>query len=187
VIAGPQGRGNSDLGRPAIDWEAAFAFYASLSPERRSYAAVAAQFGVSTRTVETHGRRDRWRERGRRIDHEATVAAERQIGETRSEQIAEALELIKASLTAYREQLGGGSVRVRPADLPRLVKMLNDLSVENTEVVDTPASAHSVESPPSMGHMRAVIAALHEAIGEPERTDQNDHHDHDDQDDHAAR
>src|SRR5690242_17451582 len=120
----PQGRGGSDLGRPAIDWEAAFAFYASLSPQSRSYSAVAMQFGISTRTVETHGRRDRWRERSARIDQKATVAAERRIAESRSDQVVEVLELVRASLNVYGEQLGDGSVRVRTADLPRLAKML---------------------------------------------------------------
>ena len=47
----------SDRGRPAIDWEAAFVYYASPArPGARSYQAVADQFGVSVRTVERHGR-----------------------------------------------------------------------------------------------------------------------------------
>lgn len=40
----------SDRGRPACDWEQAFVYWAALPPERRSYAAVAAEFGVSART-----------------------------------------------------------------------------------------------------------------------------------------
>lgn len=50
-------RPGSERGRPAIDWLAAFVFFASLPAESRSYAAVADRFGVSRRTVETHGQR----------------------------------------------------------------------------------------------------------------------------------
>jgi hypothetical protein len=185
-MARPEGgRGGSDLGRAAIDWEAAFAVYASLPPERRSYGAVAARFGISTRTVETHGLRDRWRERSRRIDREATVVAERRIGKARAEQIAEVLGLIEASLNAYREQLRDGEVRVRPADLSPLVKLLNELSGEEPGPAEAETAAGPAESLPSVEHMAAVIAALHEAIGDPERGVADHHHDHDD--DEGAR
>jgi hypothetical protein len=167
----------SDLGRAAIDWDAAFAFYAGLPPVERSYRAVATHFGVSTRTVETHGRRDRWRERSRRIDREARVVAERRIGKTRAEQIANVLELIGASLNGYREQLQDGEVPFRPADLPRLVKLLNDLSIEETGPAEAPTTAGPAESLPSVEHMAGVIAALHEAIGEPLQGGAD--HDHD--------
>jgi hypothetical protein len=63
----------SDRGRAALDWNQAFLFYAGLPPEQRSYAAVAAEFGVSARTVERHGRKERWRERAHELDREATA------------------------------------------------------------------------------------------------------------------
>ena len=61
------GRGGSDLGRPAIDWEQAFAFYASLPAERRSYQAVADKFGVSVRTVPL-GSLPRYEGKGKRFE-----------------------------------------------------------------------------------------------------------------------
>ena len=35
-MATPERKPGSDLGRPAIDWNSAFAFYASLPPDRRT-------------------------------------------------------------------------------------------------------------------------------------------------------
>ena len=60
MAANPKRRPGSDLGRATVDWEAAFAFYAALADECRCYQAVADEFDVSLRTVENHGRADRW-------------------------------------------------------------------------------------------------------------------------------
>src|SRR5438093_1484894 len=108
---------SSDRGRALIDWAAAFSFYASLPPESRSYAAVAAEFGVSLRTVEAHGRRDGWRERVRAIEAEASREADRQLGRARAEQLADFRRLIEASCVAYARQLASGQVRVTASDL----------------------------------------------------------------------
>src|SRR5437764_1048112 len=102
----------SDRGRPAIDWEVAFGFYASLSSAERSYRLVAERFGVSVRTVEKHGRGERWRERLRGIQAEAAAEAERRLGRAWGEQIAQFEKLIEASLITYAQQLRSGGVRI---------------------------------------------------------------------------
>jgi hypothetical protein len=89
------------------------------------------------------------------------------------------LELIEASLNAYREQLRDGEVRVRPADFSRLVKLLNELSIAETGPAEAESSACPAQSLPSVEHMAAVIAALHEAIGDPEPGVADHDHDHD--------
>src|SRR6266851_4987616 len=156
-------RGNAKQGaRAAIDWEAAFAFFASLSPERRSYAAVAAEFGVSVRTVERHGRSEQWQQRLRLIKAQAAAETNSMLGSARAEQIGKLVKLIDASLVAYAERLRRGYVRIGPADLDRLYKLWQQLQHElaqppEPEVDEQPASpARSPE------HTAAVIEALRE-------------------------
>lgn len=126
----------SDRGRPATDWEAAFNFYASLPPDARSYQAVATEFGVGRRTVETHGRRERWRERVREIEATAARLADEQVGRARAEQLADFRKLIEASCVAYARQLGSGQVRVTASDLVGLIKVSLQLYGEPTERVE---------------------------------------------------
>src|SRR5712691_6354934 len=108
------GRGGSDLGRPAIDWEQAFTFYASLPAERRSYQAVADQFGVSVRTVEKHGRQDKWKQRLRGINAQVAAETNNSLSQSRAEQIGKLVKLIDATLIAYADKLRRGDLRMSP-------------------------------------------------------------------------
>ena len=130
----------SDRGRAAIDWEAAFGFYASLPAESRAYAAVASRFGISRRTVETQGRRHRWRERVREIEAAAARQAAEQLGRARADQLADFHRLIEATCVTYARQLASGQVRVRASDLSALIKaslLLNGEPTERIEAVTT--------------------------------------------------
>src|SRR5438105_6970733 len=102
--------------RAAIDWEAAFAFYAALSPAERSYRAVADEFKVSSRTVETHGRNEQWKARLRSIKEEARSRTAEALTEARVEEIDKLRRLIDASHVVYAEALRNG-MRMSPADL----------------------------------------------------------------------
>lgn len=171
----------SDLGRAAIDWDRAFAVYAALSPEQRSYQAIADRYGISLRTVETHGRRERWRERAEQIDREAAAEAERRIGRARADQLADVQRLIEASFIAYAQQLRNGDVRLTASDLPRLVKLLTDLWTDPAEtygpVIATPIfELHAAPAQPSLEHMTEVLAALQETISPVEGPDADDDH-----------
>lgn len=126
----------SDRGRPAIDWEAAFVFFASVPAESRSYAAVADRFGVSRRTVETHGRRGAWRERVGEIEDDAARQADQQLGRARAEQLADFHRLIEASCVAYARQLASGQVRITATDLVGLIKISLQLHGEPTSRVE---------------------------------------------------
>jgi transposase len=167
-VASVARRPGSDLGRPIVDWEAAFAHYAALPPETRSYKAVSAEFGVSVRTVERRGRLGRWRERVRGIEAQAAAEGDRQRGQARAEQLADVEKLIQASFVQYAQQLRSGDVRISATDLGRLFNLLQQLWGE-----PDPPSAASVsverrsEDPPSKArsveHKLEVVRALHDS------------------------
>lgn len=154
-------RPNSDLGRPAIDWSEAFLFYASLPPEQRSYARVAAEFGVSVRTVERHGRVEKWRQRMREIQAQAAREADKKLGRAWAERIADFEKLIEATCISYAQQLSGGRVRVTASDLVGLVKISLQLRGEPSERVELVAS--SDEWLALRGQILQALAAYPEA------------------------
>ncbi len=123
-------RPGSDRGQPLVDWEAAFSYYASLPPETRSYAAVAKRFGVSARTVETHGRRGRWRDRIAAIEAAAATQADRKLSRARADQLADFHKLIDATCVAYARQLASGQVLVTTSSLVGLIKLSLQLHAE---------------------------------------------------------
>jgi hypothetical protein len=158
----------SDRGRPALDWEQAYACYAALPAEARSYAAVAAEFGISVRTVEKHGRREAWRERVRELEAQAAVELDRQLGQARVKQLADVQKLIEASFLSYAQQLRNGDVQIKAADLSRLYKLLVELWQEPLEAATGPAGPSRAGAPPcapepSPEHKLAVLRALHDS------------------------
>ena len=161
----PERASGSDRGRPAIDWEEAFAHYASLPDQERSYGAVAAHFATSVRTVERHGREERWKERFARIRAEAAESADRQRAKARADKLGELDLLIDASLTSYAQQLRAGSVKVAPSDLLRLYKLREELWAQEVgEVGARRASEEAADEPQDADERRReLVAALEEA------------------------
>jgi hypothetical protein len=175
-VASGRRQPGSDRGRPAIDWEQAYAYYAALPPERRSYEAVAVEFGVSVRTVEKHGRRGGWRERVRALEAQAAAELDRQLGQARVKQLADVQKLIEASLLSYAQQLRNGDVQIKAADLPRLFKLLLELWQQPLEPPAAATAARAVEQTAaerSPEHKLHVLRALHEsgALDLPEESD----------------
>jgi hypothetical protein len=166
----------SDHGRPLIDWEQAFLFYAGLPPERRGYQLVADEFGVSVRTVERHGRSERWKERARELDRSAAAAAAEQLRDQRTEKLLDVEKLIDASYLTYATQLRDGTVRVSPADLPRLHKLRTDLWTEANNPAVEPVEPGMVESIDPAEHRLQVLRAL-DAAGVLEHLLHRDHDD----------
>ena len=121
----PADRSHQDAshGRTAVDWAEAYTYFTGLPSNQRSYRAVAERFGVSVRTVERHGRRERWRERAAMVDADAIRQADRKLGRARADQLADFHRLIEASCIAYARQLASGRVRVTASDLVGLMKM----------------------------------------------------------------
>jgi flavin-binding protein dodecin len=148
--------------RAAIDWEAAFAYYVSLSAGERSYAAVAAEFGVSVRTVETHGRKEKWKERLLAISEEARARTADSLVEARVAEVEEMRRLINASLVGYEEALRNG-MKMSPVDLERLNRLslaLNEEAISPQPLGRDEAGERPERTPE---HVREVIEALAEA------------------------
>jgi hypothetical protein len=154
----------SDRGRPALDWEQAFLFYAALPPEQRDYAAVAAEFEVSARTVERHGRKERWRERARELDREASTTAAARLVEERAARLSDLERLVEASFLGIAQKLREGTLRLSAADLPRLHKLLRELWQEPLPEPSEPSAAQlGGDESASLEHKLQVLQALQEA------------------------
>src|SRR5690349_6271994 len=110
-----------------IDWENAFAYYASLPARERTYKTVAAHFGVSVRTVETHGRTGQWKQRLRGVETAAAEQTHDRLVRARVDEIEKIQSLISATFIAYAQRLRDGQVRVAPADLERLNRLSHQL------------------------------------------------------------
>jgi hypothetical protein len=105
------------------DRESAFAFWAALPRERRRYAPVAEQFGVSPRTVERWARDGGWKLRLRAIEAAAARKADDELGNRRSKQLASFQQLIEDSSLEYARQLASGKVRITAAEFVGLIKV----------------------------------------------------------------
>jgi hypothetical protein len=165
----------SNLGRPAINWQQAFQYYACLPTDQRNYATVADRFKVSVRTVERHGLRDRWKERAHEIDREAAAAAAAHLATDRAQKLLDLEKLIDASEVRYAQNLRSGEVRISPADLPRLHKLRkelwDDLDADPIEpATPQPPDPDADSSEHKLQVLRALRAAgalerIHELVG----------------------
>ena len=166
----------SRLGRPAVDWEKAFVFYAALPAQTRSYGAVASEFGVSPRTVERQGRQKKWAQRLAEIDAVAAADTDQRLGRARAEQTVKLRKLIDATFIAYADNLRRGDVRIGPADLDRLHKLWRQL---DNELEHPPPRAVTPAVTRTPEHNAAVLQALQEtgaldALGLYARTNDNE-------------
>jgi hypothetical protein len=121
---------------PRVDREAAFQYWASLPLDRRSYSAVASQFGISPRTVERYARDGSWRARLREIEAEAAQRADQDLGQRRAKQLADFHQLIEASCVTYARQLASGQVRITASELVGLIKVTLLLQGQPAERVE---------------------------------------------------
>ena len=160
-MASPGRKPGSDRGRTATDWEDAFAYWAALPPERRQYAVVADRFGVSVRTVQKHARVERWRERQRRIQVQAASELDKRLGHAQAEQTAEIIQIGKATLIRYAEQLRRGDTRIRASEFERISKFLLHLLAQSEEPL--PVTVDHTGSPRSREHKLEVLRALAES------------------------
>jgi hypothetical protein len=159
----------SDLGRPKIDWEEAFTYYASLPDPERSYQSVATQFDVSVRTVENHGRRDNWATRLQTIKATAAQEADALLSQARLEQSRKIVQLIEATLVGYAQKLRQGEIRMAPSDLEKLTRLLHQLQSELRSDITHPdhnpiAPRPEQSTSRSAVHIADVVAALAGAL-----------------------
>jgi hypothetical protein len=177
----------SNLGRPVIDWDEAFLYYASLSPEQRSYRAVANQFGVSVRTVERHGRDKRWKEQARELDRSAAKLAVERLRNERVESLIDTEKLVQASMVTLASQLRAGTVKVRPSDLPGLHKLRTVIWEQaDSYGEDEPLTQQPVDTTDRLERKREVLWALDDAGVLQQLLGKADGHDHADAEGAAA-
>jgi hypothetical protein len=164
-MGAPERKAGSNLGRPAIDWNEAFLSYAALPSDQRSYQAVAARDGVSVRTVETHGRRERWKDRACQLDRESAAAAATQLAQDRAVKLADLGKLIDASFVSFAQDLRAGRVRMSPADLARLHKLQQELwaLLDAAQEAIPPAEEAPDEQLDPVERKLQVLRALHDA------------------------
>jgi hypothetical protein len=153
----------SDRGRPAIDWEQAFVYYASLPRESRTYQLVADAFAVSRRTVENHGRLEHWAERIGAIEVEAAAKADGELGRAWAERIADIDRLVEASFLTYAQQLRSGAVRITASEFVGLAKLLLHLHGEPGERIELTVEASPRRPQPSPERMLEVVRALQDS------------------------
>lgn len=153
----------SGRGRPGCDWEEAFAFWAALPNEQRTYAAVAAKFGVSVRTVERRGREGGWRERLQAINTSAAATTDLRIGEAKAKTVGQMLKLLEATLVAYAENVRHGQLRTAPADLERMFKLLHVLHAELETPTVRAGHTPALAAVRTVEHAAAVVQALAES------------------------
>jgi len=110
----------SNRGRPLIDWQQAFLYYASLPAEQRDYQAVAERFAVSRRTVERHGHQDHWKKQAHELDRESVRAAAERLRDERADKLVDTEKLVAATYLTYANQLVAGQVKVTPNHLVKL-------------------------------------------------------------------
>ncbi len=103
--------------------EEAFAVYASLPPDERSYASVAQQLGVSMPTVKRWGAEGRWRER--LAEREAEVARRVADRTTAGEVDARSRQakLVELGLIKLANAIAQGEIKGTFGDLDRLVRL----------------------------------------------------------------
>jgi hypothetical protein len=183
MAAAKRRRPGSDRGRPACDWEHAFVYWAALPAQQRCYAAVATKFGVSARTVERHGRLERWQQRLQEINTRASAETDARLGSEKAEQIGRLRKLIEATLFRYAENLRRGDVRIGPADLDRLHKLWRQLDDELDAGIGAPAAQATPPPARSGEHVAAVVHALAESgalaqLGLQVSAQDEDHDDH---------
>lgn len=155
-------RPGSDRGRAACDWERAFIFWAALPAAERSYAAVAAEFGVSVRTVERHGRLGGWQQRLVGINEHAAAETDAKLAQEKAEQTSRLRKLIEATMVRYAENLRRGDVRIGPSDLDRLHKLWRQLDDE----LDTPVPGPVADAAPAPAREAEHVAAVVQALAE---------------------
>jgi len=153
----------SESGKPAIDWGQAFLYYAGLSPQQRSYQAVADNFNVSVRTVERHGRNEQWKQQANDLDQAAIDAYAERVRDIRVEKLADVERLIDATHVSYANQLREGKVPVRPADLPRLHALRTELWNESDDHNDSTQTRPPADPFDPSERKLHVLQALHES------------------------
>lgn len=84
---------------------------------------MADEFEVSRRTVERHGRQERWKQQAQELDRDSARQAAGRIRDTRAEKLVDTEKLVDATYLRYANQLVAGQVKVTPSHLATLFQL----------------------------------------------------------------
>jgi hypothetical protein len=181
----------SNLGHAATDWNAAFLTYAALSPDKRSYRAVADQLGSgdepgpSDRTVERHGRERNWKARAAAIDREAQQIAAARLANERAGKLGDVEKLVDATFVYFAGQIRDSKIKMNAGDLRRLHDLRSELWAEQPDPTDTTEPATQATPVDPTERKLEVLRALRDAgvlTAADQDSDRDDKHEQDEQD-----
>jgi len=118
----------------AIDWDAAFAYYAALG-STRTFRHVREHMGVGQRTVERAAIRLNWKARIAEHDREVAAQVDRTLVRDRSLRVADTLRIIDASRLKFAANLREQTFRLTGSDFVGLIKLEQLLEGEATDRV----------------------------------------------------
>ncbi len=110
-------------GEPSQRAEEAFRFFASLPPERRKYAAVAAQFGVSLATVRLWGSKGSWQRRVLEKEIQTVRRTADRVATADIDTRTRHAKLVELGLIKLANAIARGEVKPTYGDLDRLVRL----------------------------------------------------------------
>jgi DNA-binding transcriptional MerR regulator len=139
--------------------EKAFAFYASLPPEQRQYAAVAEHFGVSLATVRLWGSKGNWRRRVLEKEIETVRKAADRVQATEMDTRTKHGKLVELGLVKLATAIAREEVKPTYGDLDRLVRL--EGSLKGNDRVLPMEEVRRI--------LRSFLRAIEEEIHEPEQ------------------
>jgi hypothetical protein len=141
-------RKNHNGRRPAVDWAAAFSFYAALGPGNRSFRRVAAEFRVSEQSVHKWARREHWRERIADIDRRVAAKVNAEVDRSLADRRATTILIAEAVRIAFMRDLISGRYKPTASDVVAFAK----LEMELGDVGAVPPLEGTYPGGPSTAH-----------------------------------
>lgn len=138
--------------RTRINWGAARARYVALDRHERTYARIAAEFGVSDVSVRKWARREGWAALAASEDAKSANTHLRHAVKTRDARVAATLRIVDGVLDSFVDDLDARAREAKLADLPALVRLAELLEGEATDRVE-------------LGEVQLVIQAVMAAAG----------------------
>lgn len=121
--------------RPMIDWEEAFAYYATLDPTVRALRLVAERFGISLKTVKRRSSELGWSARLKEIEAQAREQANGMIVRDRAVRIQESIVMIDRARLRFLEQLNDPEYKLSGNEMAALMRHESLLEGEATDRV----------------------------------------------------
>lgn len=149
---------------PAIDWNAALAYWLTLDGKARSYAAVARKFGCTDVAVGKAARRFKWAERLEEMQLKIELSGVvDEVVRVRAERIRDVIRLADMVVRAAIGGIDSGRLRVELSDVAALVKLSELVEGEATSRVDASTVQEALRSVLELA-LAAAPADKHEEL-----------------------